>query len=245
VLILATRDPPLPSWQLGAGSWHAPYSLAGWYHMLVTLPMLLLLLLFWLWRVFLWTRLLWQVSRFDLLLLPAHPDRAAGLKFVGFTARAFAPVGFALGAVVAGALGNAVVRHGVVLLEFRNAAISVLSFSLLLFGAPTLVFTRPLALAWIRGIHQYGALANAVGRRFERRWLGKTRLGKSVLSVPDFSSMADLYQCVENTYSMKLVLVDLQAVVLLAVATLLPMALVIVCSLPVEVVGNALANLLF
>jgi hypothetical protein len=245
IVVLVTRKPHVPAWQLATNSWLAPFSLAGWYHALVTLPMLLVLLLYWLWRVFLWTRLLWKVSGLELRLIPAHPDHAAGLKFLGYSVRAFAPVGFALGAVVAGTLANGVMQHGVVSVEFRNATIGVLSFSLLLFSAPVLVFTRPLAFAWMRGIYQYGALANGVGRRFERRWLGKTRFSRSVLSIQDFSAINDLYQCVGNTYAMKVVLVDFQAVIFLAVATLLPLGIVALCSLPVEVIGRAIADLLF
>ena len=58
---------------------------------------LLLLGLGWLWRLYLWGRFLWQLSRLDLRLVPAHPDQTAGLKFVGYAVRAFALLGFAWG----------------------------------------------------------------------------------------------------------------------------------------------------
>src|SRR5262249_8250592 len=52
--------------------WAAPvagmprFSLAGWWHMLVSLPLLLLLIFGWCWRLALWANLLWCISRLKL-----------------------------------------------------------------------------------------------------------------------------------------------------------------------------------
>jgi hypothetical protein len=55
---------------------------AGWWGLLVSLPLLFLLLLGWLWRVGLWARFLWLMSRIELRLVPSHPDGAGGLGFL-------------------------------------------------------------------------------------------------------------------------------------------------------------------
>src|ERR1041385_5366490 len=91
-----------PAWRLPG---HGPlpiYSPAGWWQALVSLPLLLAIIFGWLWRVILWARFLWRVSRMKLRLVAAHPDLTAGLKFVGYSARAFAPVALGFGFVVAG-----------------------------------------------------------------------------------------------------------------------------------------------
>lgn len=59
-------------------------SAAGWWFALVSLPLLLTLLLGWVWRLALWTRFLYGLARLDLELVPAHPDRAAGIGFITF-----------------------------------------------------------------------------------------------------------------------------------------------------------------
>ena len=55
-------------------------------------PIFQFLLLRWYFRVFIWTRFLWQVSRIDLKLVPTHPDRVGGLGFLGNVVHAFTPV---------------------------------------------------------------------------------------------------------------------------------------------------------
>jgi hypothetical protein len=50
-------------------------SLAGWWLGCVSLPLFQFLLLRWYFRLFIWARFLWQVSRVELRLMPAHPDR--------------------------------------------------------------------------------------------------------------------------------------------------------------------------
>ena len=91
----------LPDWHLGDANAPMGRSLASWWHALVSLPLLLILLLGWIWRLFLWTRYLWCVSRLELRLVAAHPAGAGGLMFVGYSLRAFAILGMATGMIVA------------------------------------------------------------------------------------------------------------------------------------------------
>ncbi len=72
-------------------------SLAGMWYAYVSLPLFQFLLLRWFFRLCIWARLLWQVSRIDLSLVPTHPDRLGGLGFLSGTAYAFMPLAVALG----------------------------------------------------------------------------------------------------------------------------------------------------
>src|SRR5207237_1363837 len=142
---------------------HWSFSWAGWWHLLVSMPISLILLFGWLWRLFLWNVLLWRVSRLDLQLVPAHPDLSGGLQFVGASLRAFPVLSFALGAVVAGGVANRVVHQGMHLIEFKYIIATLVIAILILFVAPLMAFTRAILQARRRGIFAYGALAGAVG----------------------------------------------------------------------------------
>jgi len=243
-LAVATRS-LVPSWQLAPQSAIAPYSPAGWWHVLVTSPALMVLVLTWFYRLGLWGRLLWKLSRLGLRLTPAHPDRAGGLQFVVYSIRAFAWVGFAVCTVVAGAIANDVLLHGLDLNRLRNAAIGMLGFVVVVFGAPVLVFARPLASARFQGIQEYGALANGVGRRFEEKWLRRPNHDESVLVTQDFSAVADLYETVAKVYAMKILLIDPPTMLMFAGMSLLPLGVVGLFSLPLELVRSVIADLFF
>ena len=74
-------------------------SLTGVWYGYVSLPLFQFLLLRWYFRLFIWTRFLWQVSRLDLSLVPTHPDRVGGLGFLANTVYAFIPLAVAHGAL--------------------------------------------------------------------------------------------------------------------------------------------------
>ncbi len=75
---------------LGTATWYATpsaegskLSVAGIWYGYVSLPIFQFLLCRWYFRMFIWIRFLWQVSRIELSLVPTHPDRVGGLGFRG------------------------------------------------------------------------------------------------------------------------------------------------------------------
>lgn len=233
----------MPSWWLRAGR-PTGLSLAGWWHALVSVPLLLLLFLGWLWRVMLWARFLWLMARFDLRLVAAHPDGAGGLKFVSTSLRGFRLLALALGAIVAGTAANQVLHEGQSPLGFRNTAIAVTAFVIVLAAAPLVVFIRRLRSTKSAGIFHYGALAGDMGREFEQKWLAPEVVGRGALEVPDFSAATDLYSVVANVYEMKYLPFGWKDLVKLVVATLLPFVPVALMAVPLDELLRALMKLL-
>jgi len=85
--VISSRPQQFPAWHRAAEG-VAHFSVAGWWALLISLPLLLVFQLGWLWRLALWTRLLWLTSRLRLHLLVSHPDRSAGLVLT----EAFSPL---------------------------------------------------------------------------------------------------------------------------------------------------------
>lgn len=231
-----------PIWFYTPNSSHR--SLAGWWHMLISLPLLLGLLLSWVWRVFVWMRFLRQVSHMGLHLVASHPDKAAGLLFVAFSPRMFTPLALAIGIIIAGTFANEVFHLGLNPLEHPAMPIATAVVVVIIFLTPPLVFGRILLIAWRRGIFEYGALASRLGTQFENKWL---RSGNVVdtesLEKPDFSATTDLYGVTANVYDMRPVLFDPRAALALAVATLLPFAPVYLSVIPAKVILTQLLKL--
>lgn len=210
--------PLLPVWHHAAPG---IASAASWWHRLVSLPILMLLLLSWLWRFCLWTRFLWKVSRLDLLLIPSHPDGAAGLKFIGLSLEALMLPAFALSSVIAGPLANRVMHGGAAIAAFGAP---MLAFAVLVSGllaGPMLLFTDKLLAAMHQGMLAYGGMARDLGLRLEQRWLAKP-MRDDALAANDFSATTDLYSIVSNVYAMNIVPLSLRNLTVIVTATLLP-----------------------
>jgi hypothetical protein len=247
VLALALTSLPdmLPAWHRSGTQLAVAYSAAGWWHLLISLPLLLALLFGWMWRLILWTRFLWLMSQLNLRLIPAHPDRAAGLGFTGQSVRVYSAVALPLATVIAGRVANGVIHEG---LSLRDQIFFIIGGALLavvLFAGPLLVFSLQLLDEYRRGVSEYGALARGLGREFERKWFARDRkLNEEILSVQDFSATTDLYQIVANVYAMRFVPVDLKSLMMLVGTTLLPFLPVALLATPLDVLLANLKNLL-
>jgi len=232
-----------PHWHL-AGDGHAlTLSAAGWWDTLISAPVLVVLLLGWLWRLGLWTRFLWLMSRLDLRLISAHPDGAGGLGFVGMSLQPLSVVAFALGAIIAGTVANRVLHDHLAILDFRYVVPIFAGLIVLLFSGPLLVFTDKLVQASRKGAFEYGALARAVGRQMETRWLNQ-KPTQEALDANDFSATTDLYAIVSNVYSMNLVPAGLKNLAVVAIGALLPFVPVVLAAVSPEVLIQKLTGIL-
>jgi hypothetical protein len=215
---------------LDAATWYATPSAEGrtltpaglWYGG-VSLPIVQFLLLRWYWRMAVWARLLWQISRMPLRLLAAHPDRFGGLGFLASVGYAYTLLAAAHGALAAGPIASRIFFAGATLTDFGSQIAGVVLLVLCLVLGPLLCFTPQLAAAKQAGLLAYGALAERHVRGFEAKWLrGAMPAEGGLLGSPDVSSQADLGTSCEVVRSMGIGPLSLQAVVSIVTATLAP-----------------------
>lgn len=239
---------PLPVTAGGDTTWVAPQSmaskglsLAGWWRTLVSHPLFSILQIAWLWRIVLWGRFLYGVSRLDLVMSPANPDGVGGLAFLGGSLRVFLVPAFALAVPLAGSVAQEIQYGGRTLFEFRFIILAVVLGELVLFAGPLLFLTPRLIAERARGVFQYGALAAAVGARFERRWLQEigSLADDTAMAVPDFSATTDLYSIAANVNRMRVVPANLPQIGRLILAVLLPFLPALVMTMPVrDILGH-------
>jgi len=215
---------------LAAATWYATpavggstLSLAGVWYGYVSLPLFQFLLLRWYFRLGVWARFLWQVSRIDLRLMPTHPDRVGGLGFLSNTVYAFTPLAVAHGALLAGMIANRIFFLGATLLAFKVEIAVMLIFLLCVVLGPLFVFAPQLAQAKRTGNREYGTLAQRYVREFDAKWLrGGGPAEEPLVGSADIQSLADLANSFEVVRTMRLAPVTKEAVLQLAAATLLP-----------------------
>ena len=239
---------------LDTSTWHAlpaddggsGLSPAGMWYAYVSLPLFQFLLLRWYFRIFIWLRFLWQVSRIDLNLLPIHPDRVGGLGFLSNTAYAFVPLALAHGAVLAGQIANRIFHLGAELLSFKVEIALVVCFVQFLVFAPLLLFSLQLAQAKRAGLREYGTLAARYIRDFDSKWLrGNAPAREPLVGSADVQSLADMGNSFEGVRKMRVAPVTRDAIVQLAVATAVPVVPLLLTIMPLEELVKLLAGILF
>lgn len=238
---------------LDAATWYATpsaggstLSLAGMWFAYVSLPIFQFLLLRWYFRIFVWTRFLWQVSRIELGLVPTHPDRTGGLGFLSGSVHAFAILALAHGALLSGNLANRIFHLGATLTDFKiEIAVIVVFLECIVLG-PLLVFAPQLAQAKRSGLREYGTLAQRYVREFDGKWLrGGAPADEPLVGSGDIQSLADLGNSLEVVRTMSIVPVTRSAVIELAAATLAPIVPLALTMMPLEeLVKNLLGILL-
>jgi hypothetical protein len=221
-------------------------SLAGMWYGYVSLPFFQFLLIRWYFRLFIWIRFLWQVSRIELRLVPTHPDRVGGLGFLANTVFAFTLLAVAHGALLAGNLANRIFYLGAALPDFKLEIVVVVGFLLCMVLGPLLVFSPQLAQAKRRGNREYGALAARYVREFDAKWLrGGARADERLLGSGDVQSLADLANSFEVVRTMQIAPITRDAVFRLVAAALAPVAPLLLTMMPLEELLRKLFGILF
>jgi len=211
------------TWYGTPGSpWHL--TAAGFWYVFVSIPILRFILFRWYLRIFIWFRFLWQVSRIDLHLIPTHPDRAAGLAFLGKSAYAFGPILFAQGAMLAGVVAERVLYRGQSLISFKVQIAGFVVFFFFFFLGPLLMFTPRLAQAKRKGLADYGLLAQRYVENFEQKWVARDPShSEDLLGTSDIQSLADLGNGFAMVRDMRPIPFWLEDVSRLAAATAAPL----------------------
>ena len=174
-------------------------TMAGRWFAWVRMPIFLFLFLRWCFRMFIWTRFLWQVARLDLDLEPTHPDGLAGLHFLVLSERAYRPVLFAMGSVLSGMMANRILYTGAALADFKLEIFAAVVLLLLTVLGPLLVFMPNLRNVRRRGITEYGSIGQRYAREFRRKWIGGGQTtSEPLLGSGDIQSLADLHNAYED-----------------------------------------------
>jgi len=220
--------------------------MAGWWLGCVSLPLFQFLLLRWYFRLFVWARFLWQVSRIDLTIMPTHPDRCGGLGFLGGIIYAFSPVLLAQGATLTGMMANRIFYAGAKLPEFKVELIGLVAVMVFAVLAPLLVFSAKLEAAKRKGLREHGALAQRYVREYDRKWLrGGAPPDEPLVGSADIQSLADLGNSFEVLKEMKYVPFGLSTVFQLAVITLLPVLPLTLTMISLEELLERLIKMVF
>jgi len=183
----------ISSWYADPADGGLSLSRAGWWAACVSFPLAQFLLMRWYFRLHVWGRFLWQVSRTKLNLEPTHPDGMAGLHFLSMSRRAYTALLLAQGATLAGMIANRIFCTAANLMSFKVALIGTVLFMVFAILGPLLAFTPQLRRTRRKGLNQCGVLGQRYGREFEEKWFrGGAPADELLMGTADIQSLADL-----------------------------------------------------
>jgi hypothetical protein len=210
---------------------------AGWYAVLVSVPLWNFVLGLEIWRWLLWTFFVFKLSTRRLRLVATHPDQHGGLGFLGVSLEAFAPIGFASTLVIGANWRHAILRHGATLMDFKLPAIVLGTIIALVALGPLFLFIPRLMALRRRGAREYGVLGHLQSTEFHEKWiLHRTGHEAEFLQAPETSRLSAFGQSYEKVERLKLVPADRSAIIVLAAAVVLPVLPVLLTKIPLAVV---------
>jgi len=175
---------------------------AGYWFMLISLPVLKYLIFRLFCRFLLWTWFLRKISKMDLNLIAIDPDKSGGLGFLGIVQSSFGFLGFAQAAIASAEVANKVIYSGVPVEDYRFSLL-VIPVVVIIYLSPLLYFSRKLGKLKLEGIMIYSTLTHKYSKLFEDKWIRGNKINEdeSILGSGDIQSLADIgstYEVVEN-----------------------------------------------
>jgi hypothetical protein len=210
----------------------------------VSLPIIQFVLLRWYLRLFIWFRFLWHVSRLNLHLVASHPDKCAGLAFLGRSLYAYGPLLFAQGAMLAGIVASRVLYQGDKLVSFKMQIFGFIVFFVFAVICPLFIFTPKMAAAKRKGLAVYGQIGQDYVDQFETKWVGHSE-NDELLGSGDIQSLADLGNSYSTVTEMRMLPVKWQDVSRLIIATAAPFVPLLLTVFSFEELVMKLVKVLF
>ncbi len=143
-------------------------------------------------------------------------------------------------------IANRIFHLGAALPDFKVEIAVMVVFVQCLVFAPFLPFAPQLARVKRDGMREYGTLAASYVREFDAKWVrGSAPANEPLVGSADIQSLADLANSFEVVRGMRIVPVTKEAILQLAVATLVPVAPLLLTMMPLEQLLKMLAGVLF
>ena len=240
-----TGETATASWHFVMREGESSLSLAGCWYYFVAVPILQFFMYRWLWRLFIWTLFLRDLSRLPLNLVATHPDRAGGLGFLGGAHITLAIFAFAFSCVLSGHVAFQVYFEAVPIDTFRALFVIYLVLMELICLGPLLLFVPLLARTRRAGLRDYSILADTYNRAFHRKWVaGEALPDEPLLGSADIQSLADLGNSFGLIREMRIVPFSQQQILQIAVIASLPGLPLIFLVMPVGELLKLLAGAL-
>lgn len=222
------------------------WTIAGYWVLLVCLPIYQYLVFRLFWRFIIWGWFLWKVSRMNLKLVASDPDMSAGLAFLGPAQLSFGMLGFAQSCSLSSEIANKAIYFGVSVDEFRITSLISVLLLVLIYLFPLFFFTRKLLMVKLKGNWEFGVLTHKYTSMFESKWIhGNNPDNEQILGTGDIQSLADIGSSSEVVNNMRIVPMSIRIPVAMLIMIAAPFVPLIALKYPASEILKSLIGFIF
>jgi hypothetical protein len=232
------------SWAIHGSPDGYALTMAGWWCVVVSNPLFWFLLMRWLWRLFVWAKLLQDLAALELRLVATHPDGQGGLAFIGQYLNAYTTFIFALSCVLGAALAQEFIAGDLAPATYGFVMASWLLVVLVLLDWPLLAFRKPLADLKERTLIACSAQATRHHRAAERELLGSNISAAEDYEPVAASEIPDPSKMFATAGKLSEFPVSRTTLLPVSVAALLPLVVAGATELPIKELLKVLKRLL-
>ena len=209
---------------------------AGWYAVLISATIFQFLFFLSLWKWLLWSIFAFRLSRLRLNLVATHSDQHGGLGVLGLMANCFAPISFAVTAVIGATWRHEILLGNAHLINFKLPAIVLVVILVALAFLPLVFFVPPLAALRRKGILEYSTLGQVQTTEFDDKWIAHGAGRESeVLTAMESDNVLNFSQIYDRIKQLVPIPVDRATLIPLALSIVIPALPTIFAEIPVGV----------
>lgn len=237
-------DAEAGSWAVRASGGRNAPTPAGWWCVVVSSPIFFFLLLRWLWRLLVWSKLLRDLAALELRLVATHPDGHGGLAFLGKYPNAYTMFVFAMSCMVGGGLAQALPGGEISPTTYGYVMGGWLLFVLLLFAYSLSAFSKPLKTLKEQTLLACSAQATRYHRAAERALLGGNISAAEDSDPASPDTIPDPSKTFAAVGKLSTFLVSRSALLPISAAALLPLVAAGATQLPIKELLHIVKRLL-
>lgn len=196
---------------------------AGWYYLLIAMPIFQMLIFRWVWRWFVWLYSIISISKYKLYVDPLNADQKAGLEYLNMVPLMFSFIIMAPSVVLSAIIGIDIIYNDATLKAYTFQIITYIFLFPIILYAPLVVFMPFLLRAKSSGIYKFGTLLRKHNFDYVNKWIVNYQTNKDkMLGSPDHSSLSDINGSYAPVSNIKLIPIDLQLVLLSFILNMIP-----------------------
>ncbi|MDX2443998.1 MAG: hypothetical protein QNK30_09380 [Bacteroidales bacterium] len=196
---------------------------AGWYYLIISMPIFQMLIFRWIWRWFIWLYSIVAISKYKLHVDPLHADQMAGLEYLNLVPLVFSFILMAPSAVLSAYIGIDIIYNDAILKSYAFQIILYVFLLPIIIYSPLLVYMPFLLRSKSDGIYEFGSLVRKHNNNFANKWIGNYQANKDdLLGSVDNSSLADINGSYGPIAELKIIPIDLKFLVISFVLNIIP-----------------------